>query len=90
MSTSDWFQITEVENDIFIVEEPGYVQSYLVNGTTHSALLDTATGMQNIFTAIKPLVKDRVAVFNTHWHFDHTGGNALFEEIGIFCSVRGF
>ena len=83
MSTSDWFQIKEVENDIFIVEEPGYVQSYLVNGTTHSALLDTGTGMQNIFSAIKPLVKDRVSVFNTHWHFDHIGGNARFSEIGI-------
>jgi glyoxylase-like metal-dependent hydrolase (beta-lactamase superfamily II) len=83
MSTSDWFQIKEVENDIFIVEEPGYVQSYLVNGTTHSALLDTGMGIQNISAAIKPLVREHVSVFNTHWHFDHTGGNALFDEIGI-------
>ena len=83
MSTSDWFQIKEVENDIFIVEEPGYVQSYLVNGTTHSALLDTGMGIQNISAAIKPLVRESVSVFNTHWHFDHTGGNALFDEIGI-------
>ena len=83
MSSSDWFKIKEVENDIFIIEEPGYVQSYLINGTSRSALLDTGTGIQNIFSAIKPLVKDRVSVFNTHWHFDHIGGNSLFSEIGI-------
>ena len=83
MSTSDWFKIKEVENDIFIVEEPGYVQSYLVNGTTHSALLDTGMGIQNISAAIKPLVRESVSVFNTHWHFDHTG---IISTGSIFSS----
>jgi len=81
--SSDWFNIKEVENDIFIIEEPGYVQSFLINGTSRSALLDTGSGIQNIFSAIKALVKDRVSVFNTHWHLDHVGGNARFSEIGI-------
>lgn len=80
---SDWFRITEVEKGIFAIEEPGHVQSYLVNGVTHSALLDTGMGFRNIRNAIAPLLRENVVVLNTHWHYDHVGGNALFKEIGI-------
>ena len=41
------------------------------------ALLDTGMGIQNIFAAIKPLVREHVSVFNTHWHFDHAAGNQV-------------
>jgi glyoxylase-like metal-dependent hydrolase (beta-lactamase superfamily II) len=83
LSHSDWFQIKEVEKDVFVIEEPWFVQSYLINGKTRSALLDTGMGFLNIRSAIQPLLKNHVAVFNTHWHFDHIGGNALFNNIGI-------
>jgi glyoxylase-like metal-dependent hydrolase (beta-lactamase superfamily II) len=83
LNYSDWFQIKEVEKDVFVIEEPWFVQSYLINGKTHSALLDTGMGFLNIRSTIKPLLKEHVAVFNTHWHFDHIGGNALFSDIGI-------
>ena len=80
---ADWFQIKEVKEDIFCIEEPGHVQSYLINGDTHSALIDTGMGFGDIRTAIEPLLQEQVIVLNTHWHFDHIGGNPLFEEIGI-------
>jgi glyoxylase-like metal-dependent hydrolase (beta-lactamase superfamily II) len=83
LSNPDWFQIKEVEKDVFVIEEPWFVQSYLINGKTHSALLDTGMGFLNIRSAIEPLLNEHVAVFNTHWHFDHIGGNALFSNIGI-------
>jgi glyoxylase-like metal-dependent hydrolase (beta-lactamase superfamily II) len=83
LNNPDWFQIKEVEKDVFVIEEPWFVQSYLINGKTNSALLDTGMGFLNIRSAIEPLLKDHVAVFNTHWHFDHIGGNALFNNIGI-------
>ncbi len=80
---SDWFRITEVEEGIFAIEEPGHVQSYLVNGATRSALLDTGMGFCNIRDAVGPLLREDVVVLNTHWHYDHVGGNVLFKEIGI-------
>jgi glyoxylase-like metal-dependent hydrolase (beta-lactamase superfamily II) len=83
LNNPDWFQIREVEKDVFVIEEPWFVQSYLIKGKTHSALLDTGMGFLNIRSAIEPLLKEHVAVFNTHWHFDHIGGNALFSNIGI-------
>ena len=79
----DWFRIVEVEDGIFAIEEPGHVQSYLVNGATRSALLDTGMGFLNIRDAVGPLLRENVIVLNTHWHYDHVGGNALFAERGI-------
>jgi len=83
MISSDWYKIDEVEDGIFVIEEPHHVQSFLVNGQTHSALIDTGTGFRNIRDAIKHLLHDDVIVLNTHWHFDHVGGNVLFDNIGI-------
>ncbi len=83
MTSSDWYKIDEVEENIFILEEPHHVQSYLVNSRTHSALIDTGTGFRNIRNAIKHILRDKVIVLNTHWHFDHVGGNVLFGTIAI-------
>ncbi len=76
---SQWFQIEEVAQDVYVIEEPGHVQSYLINGRTHSALLDTGAGLSDIRNAIQILLRERVIVLNTHWHFDHIGGNTLFD-----------
>lgn len=83
----DWFQIREVAQDVYAIEESGHVQSYLINGLTCSALVDTGAGLSDIRRAIQGLRKDRVIVLNTHWHFDHIGGNVLFEETGI-CEIE--
>ena len=84
MSAKDeWFRVNEIAPGVFVIEERYHVQSYLVNGTDRSALIDTGMGFRNIREAIAPLLRDEVIVLNTHWHFDHVGGNALFEERGI-------
>ena len=88
-SDPDWFKVKEIENDVFIIEETGYVQSYLINGETNSLLIDTGMGFQNIQVAIESIAKGPVTVVNTHWHFDHIGGNALFDHIGIAdCEIK--
>lgn len=79
----EWFNIYEIEHDIFRIEERGHVQCYLIKGKTLAALIDTGMGFCNIETAIQPLIDTPLWVFNTHWHFDHIGGNALFKHIGI-------
>ena len=83
VSDPNWFKIKEIENDIFVIEEPGWVQSYLVNGDDKSILIDTGMGFLNIRKAVESIAKGPIDVVNTHWHFDHIGGNALFDSIGI-------
>ncbi len=79
----DWFNIREIDRDVFAVEEPGHVQFYLVRGKTRAALIDTGMGFRDVKSALGSLVKTSLFVLNTHWHFDHIGGNREFEDIGI-------
>lgn len=80
---SDWFGIKEVEDNIWIVEERGHVQSFLINGKARSALIDTGMGFRDIRIAVESLAHEDILVLNTHWHYDHIGGNRLFDKIGI-------
>jgi glyoxylase-like metal-dependent hydrolase (beta-lactamase superfamily II) len=79
----EWFRATKSGEGLFVIEEAPHVQSYLVIGERRSALIDTGMGFSDIRAAVAPLARADVIVLNTHWHFDHVGGNALFEERGI-------
>jgi glyoxylase-like metal-dependent hydrolase (beta-lactamase superfamily II) len=87
--SGEWFRIAEIAPATFVIEEPGHVQYYLVNGAQTSALIDTGMGFCDLRAALKPLLRPRVLVLNTHWHYDHVGGNALFTNRGISsCESR--
>ncbi len=66
-----------------LLGEPGHVNSFLVQGTTSAVLLDTGLGVANIRAVAEKLTDKPLLVVNSHYHFDHTGGNHLFEEIAI-------
>ncbi len=78
-----WFRIHEVADRIFVIEEPGHVQSYLVNGKHRSALVDTGLGLTPLRPALEHLARPEIVVLNTHWHFDHVMGNPAFETIAV-------
>ena len=78
-----WFQIHEVDWGVYALVEPGHVQSFLVKGGALSVLIDTGMGFSDIREAASRLVDREIVVFNTHWHYDHTGGNRLFDQVGI-------
>jgi len=80
---SGWFRVSQLEQGIYAVEEPGHVRAFLVNGERQSALVDSGMGFADIRACIKPYARESVIVLNTHWHFDHIGGNALFRRTGI-------
>lgn len=86
---SDWFRIRDAGNGIHVIEEPDHVQSFLVNGDETSLLIDTGMGFTDIRAALAHLLRNQVMVANTHWHFDHIGGNASFEEIHISETEAG-
>jgi glyoxylase-like metal-dependent hydrolase (beta-lactamase superfamily II) len=80
--TSDpiaWFHIAAVEPGVTLVGEPGYVFSWLVDGGDDQLLIDTGMGVADVRTAIAHLAADPLVV-NSHGHFDHVGGNALFSR----------
>jgi glyoxylase-like metal-dependent hydrolase (beta-lactamase superfamily II) len=65
------------------VGEPGHVNSFLVQGKKSAVLLDTGLGVADIRAIAEDLTDKPLLVVNSHYHFDHTGGNRLFDQIAI-------
>jgi len=80
---SDWFKISEISKDTYMIEETGHVRCFLINGDHKSILIDTGMGMADLKTAITPIARNDITVLNTHWHFDHIGSNHQFENVGV-------
>ena len=78
-----WFSVSEIESGVFLIKETSHVQSYLVTGSRKAALIDTGMGFCPMKPVIVSLTNLPVMVLNTHWHFDHIGGNPEFDTVGI-------
>lgn len=81
-----WFTVDEVEPGIFVIEEPHHVErvkSHLIVGERQAILIDTGMGIANIRALVETLTDKPVTVVNSHAHWDHVGGNHLFDEIWI-------
>ncbi len=65
------------------------VNMYLVVGKERAALIDTGMGIgdaESTFSVraeIRKITSLPVVVLNSHYHWDHTGANALFDESAI-------
>lgn len=80
---SAWFDIRPLEPGVFLIAEPGHVNSFLVVGDDRAVLLDTGLGVADIKSVADALAGKPVSVVNSHYHFDHSGGNRQFDEIAI-------
>jgi glyoxylase-like metal-dependent hydrolase (beta-lactamase superfamily II) len=77
----EWFEVVAIEPDLHMVAEPGHVFSWLIHGSERSILLDTGLGIADIAAAIAPVTTSPVTVVNSHTHYDHVGGNELFDSV---------
>jgi glyoxylase-like metal-dependent hydrolase (beta-lactamase superfamily II) len=75
-----WFATRQLEPGVHLVSEPAHVNSFLVEGDAVAALIDTGLGIGNIRAVAEKLASHDVFALNTHYHFDHTGGNHWFAS----------
>lgn len=78
-----WFQVTALEPGVWLIGEPGHVNSWLIRGEERSVLLDTGLGLGDISAAVAAVCSEEPEVVNSHVHFDHVGGNRLFAETAM-------
>ena len=75
----DYFSYLRVTDGVYrILADRKYCNSELIIGSEKAAVIDTGLGFGNIAEAVRKMTDKPVLLFNTHCHFDHTGGNALF------------
>jgi glyoxylase-like metal-dependent hydrolase (beta-lactamase superfamily II) len=84
----EWFDVREIEPQVWVIAEPGHVNSFLIEGSDSAVLMDTGLGVADIRAVVSRLSGKPLLVVNSHHHFDHTGGNGLFSEIAIHRSGR--
>jgi glyoxylase-like metal-dependent hydrolase (beta-lactamase superfamily II) len=78
-----WFEVSQLEPGVFLISEPGHVNSWLIEGSTSAVLFDTGLGVANIRKVAEEITPRKLLVVNSHYHFDHTGGNRFFDEFAI-------
>jgi glyoxylase-like metal-dependent hydrolase (beta-lactamase superfamily II) len=80
---SDWFTTRQLDDDVFLIGEPPHVNSFLVVGDERAALIDSGMGIGRIRPVAESLTDRPIEVVNTHYHWDHSGGNEEFERTAI-------
>lgn len=83
---TEWFDVRQLEPRVWLIAEPGHVNSFLIEGDDLAVLMDTGLGVANIRSVAEGLSGKPILVVNSHHHFDHSGGNLLFEDIAIHRS----
>ena len=82
--SEDWFEVYRIDDDIYAIYEPGQfeeVMSFLITGEDFALMFDTGLGIGNIRRVVDQLTESEVVVLNSHTHYDHIGGNHLFDTI---------
>ncbi|MCR5255048.1 MAG: MBL fold metallo-hydrolase [Acetatifactor sp.] len=57
------------------------VTCFLLVGSKRALLIDTAYGEGDLRALVESITDLPLTVVNTHGHYDHTSGNAFFEEV---------
>ncbi|MGI9203715.1 MAG: MBL fold metallo-hydrolase [Woeseiaceae bacterium] len=79
-----WFEVYRLEDEIYAIYEPGQFEeviSFLIIGTDFALMFDTGLGIGNIRNVVDQLTDMDIVVLNSHTHYDHIGGNHLFDTI---------
>jgi len=80
----DWFEVYRIDDEIYAIYEPGQFEeviSFLIIGTDFALMFDTGLGIGNIRKVVDQLTEKDIVVLNSHTHYDHIGGNHLFDTI---------
>lgn len=78
-----WHETRQVSRGVWSIAEPSHVTMWLVEGQERAVLLDTGLGISRLRPVVQELTTLPVSVVNTHYHFDHVGGNVEFEQTAI-------
>lgn len=79
----DWFTIDHIDADTHIISEYRHweeTHAYLLNGKSHSLLIDTGLGICNIYDEVIKLTDKPMTAVATHIHWDHIGGHQYFPD----------
>ena len=79
----NWFTVKKLFPQVWGIAEFAHnekVISYLFVGKHKALLFDSGMGIEDISQEVKKITDLEVVLINSHFHYDHVGGNSLFEH----------
>ncbi|MFC7156947.1 MBL fold metallo-hydrolase [Halomarina halobia] len=80
-ATDDWYDVSQLTEGSYDIDECTKYGMHLVEGTDRSVLIDTGVGVGDLRGLVTELVDTPVTVVLTHTHWDHIGAASQFEEV---------
>jgi hydroxyacylglutathione hydrolase len=89
---ASWFTSTRVSEGVWVIDDNGSDNMYLVEGRDKALLIDTGLGAARLAGFVKTLTSKPLMVVNTHGHPDHAGANYQFKTVyahpADFAAIR--
>ena len=82
--------VTLLHDGIYLIDELGGTNCYLVVGTKKALLIDCGTGFADLLGTVRDITDLPLTVVATHGHVDHIGGAAPFPEIYVHKDDTAF
>lgn len=77
------YQVENVCENVYRIEEFGLGTIYLVKGRDSAVLIDTGTGVADLKGLVESMVDTPYDVILTHGHYDHAGGIGQFDSVYV-------
>lgn len=83
-----WYETEILPDGVIAIREPHHEEDvfcYLVLGKEKDLLIDTGMGVKRLKPVLERFMSPgkKLFVLNTHWHFDHIGGNWEFDSVMV-------
>jgi hydroxyacylglutathione hydrolase len=73
--------ITQLENDMWVIETTDMTTMYLIEGKEKAMLIDTGTKCEDLDKVVQQITQKPIYVVVSHLHGDHAGNINYFGEI---------
>ena len=78
---NDDLTISVLEKNVWVIDAPGNVTMYLIEGENKAMLIDTGNTCEDLDKIVRSITQKPLLVVVTHAHPDHVGNLNYFDEI---------
>jgi len=78
---NDELTVTQLENDMWVIETADNTTLYIIEGSEKALLIDTGTKIAALDSIVRLITQKPLFVAVTHIHVDHAGNMNYFDDI---------
>jgi hydroxyacylglutathione hydrolase len=79
-NATSWYSVKEVSPKVWLIDDHGADNMYLIEGSDSSLLVDTGLGTADLASFVKKLTSKPLIVVNTHGHPDHSSAARAYNR----------